>query len=65
MKILEILGVVVVSVVATMYYQVWPAICKKIPKSRNGSENLAMIPKVRNGSQNSGWFGFDGDISDI
>ena len=25
--------------------------CKKIPKSRNGSENFPMIPKVRNGSQ--------------
>ena len=25
--------------------------CKKIPKSRNGSENSAMISKVRNGSQ--------------
>ena len=23
--------------------------CKKIPKSRNGSENFAMIPKVQNG----------------
>ena len=23
--------------------------CKKIPKSRNGSENFPMIPKVRNG----------------
>ena len=37
---------------------IWPAMCKKIPKSRNGSENFPMIPKVRNGSQNSGWFGF-------
>ena len=25
--------------------------CKKFPKSRNGSENFAMILKVRNGSQ--------------
>ena len=25
--------------------------CKKIPKSRNGSENSPMIPEVRNGSQ--------------
>ena len=39
-------------------FMVWPAMCKKIPKSRNGSENFPMIPKVRNGSQNSGWFGF-------
>ena len=30
---------------------VWPAMFKKIPKSRNGSESIAMIPKVRNGSQ--------------
>ena len=28
-----------------------PAMCKKIPKSRNGSENFPMTPKVRNGSQ--------------
>ena len=27
--------------------------CKKIPTSRNGSENFPVIPKVRNGSQNS------------
>ena len=39
-------------------HEIWPAMCKKIPKSRNGSENFPMIPKVRNGSQNSGWFGF-------
>ena len=38
--------------------KLWPAMCKKIPTSRNGSENFPMIPKVRNGSQNSGWFGF-------
>ena len=38
--------------------RVWPAMCKKIPKSRNGSENFPMIRKVPNGSQNSGWFGF-------
>ena len=35
-----------------------PPCVKEIPKSRNGSENFAMIPKVRNGCQNSGWFGF-------
>ena len=38
-------------------FLLWPAMCKKkIPKSRNGSENFAMIPKLRNGSRNWEWF---------
>ena len=34
-----------------LYLQVWPAMCKKMPKSRNGSENFPMIPIVWNGSK--------------